>query len=134
MISDLARNKRSSTALEIVLKKVSGLVVGIACSSVAGLHDASINALHGLASMDPDLIWLLVADVYYSVKKEGEVTPPPGSDFPELSRLLRPPQKDKYYLYVQYGGQSYGFGINLASVEKVFLKLHSLAFPDQLYL
>ncbi|CAI0450425.1 unnamed protein product [Linum tenue] len=32
MISDLARNKRSSTALEVVLKKVSGLVVGIACN------------------------------------------------------------------------------------------------------
>ncbi|CAL1409398.1 unnamed protein product [Linum trigynum] len=134
MISDLARNKRSSTALEVVLKKVSGLVVGIACSGVAGLHDASISALHGLALMDPDLIWLLVADVYYSVKKEGEVIPPPGSDFPQLSRLLPPPEKPKDYLYVQYGGQSYGFGINLASVEKVFLKLHSLAFPDQLYL
>ncbi|CAJ1933002.1 unnamed protein product [Sphenostylis stenocarpa] len=56
MIADLCRKKSSSSALELVLKKVSGLVVGIACSSVAGLRDASLKALHGLASIDPDLV------------------------------------------------------------------------------
>ncbi|CAA3007639.1 Hypothetical predicted protein [Olea europaea subsp. europaea] len=69
MISDLARDKRSATALEAVFKNVSGLVVGIACSGVKGLLDASMNALVGLACIDPDLIWLLLSDVYYSERK-----------------------------------------------------------------
>ncbi|KAH7528101.1 hypothetical protein FEM48_Zijuj05G0036200 [Ziziphus jujuba var. spinosa] len=63
----------SASALEVVLKKVSGLVVGIACSGIVGLRDASINALHGLACIDPDLVWLLVDDVYYySVMKKDK--------------------------------------------------------------
>ncbi|KAA0051117.1 ARM repeat superfamily protein isoform 2 [Cucumis melo var. makuwa] len=81
MIADLSRNRRSASALEVVLKKVSGLVAGVAFSGVVGLREASLNALGGLASMDPDLIWLLVADVYYSIKKD--VPLPPTSEFPE---------------------------------------------------
>ncbi|CAN0905959.1 TELO2-interacting protein 1 homolog [Linum grandiflorum] len=123
MVADLARSKRSCTALEVVLKKVSGLVVGIACSGVIGLHDASVSALDALATMDPDLIWLLVADVYYSSKEDNARHLPPASRFLQISRLLPPPRSPKEYLYVQYGGQSYGFDINMGSVEKVFRKL-----------
>ncbi|CAN1318255.1 TELO2-interacting protein 1 homolog [Linum perenne] len=130
MVAHLAQSKRSCTALEVVLKKVSGLVVGIACSGVSGLHDASVSALDALATMDPDLIWILIADVYYSLKEENG-THPPSSGFLEMSRLLPQPDSPKEYLYVQYGGQSYGFDINLAAVEKVFRKLHSLNFPEQ---
>lgn len=127
MIADLSRNRRSASALEVVLKKVSGLVTGVAFSGVMGLREASLNALGGLASIDPDLIWLLVADVYYSVKKK-DVPSPPTSDFPEVSRLLPPPLSPKGYLYVLYGGQSYGFDIEVSSVEIVFKKLQSNIF------
>ncbi|KAK7259182.1 hypothetical protein RIF29_24782 [Crotalaria pallida] len=124
MIADLCRDKRSASALELVLKKISGLVVGIACSSVVGLRDASVNALHGLASIDPDLIWLLLADIYYTVKKT-ETLPPCGSDLPQISEILPLPSSPKEHLYVQYGGQSHGFDIDMASVEVVFTKFDS---------
>lgn len=132
MIGDISRNKRSASALDAVLKKVSGIVVGIACSGVTGLRDASINALAGLASIDPDLIWLLLADVYYSNKKN---TPPqPTADFPKIHQILPPPPSTKSHLYVQYGGQSYGFDIDFSSVEIVLKKLHSLVFVSQFYI
>ncbi|QCD89332.1 Armadillo-type fold [Vigna unguiculata] len=123
MIADLCRNKSSSSALELVLKKVSGLVVGIACSSVVGLRDASLNALHGLASIDPDLVWLLLADIYYTKYKEN--LPPPRPELPQISQILPPPMSPKEYLYVQYGGQSYGFDIDLASLDIAFTRFDS---------
>lgn len=133
MIADLSRNKKSASALEVVLKKVSGLVVGIACSGVVGLRDASINALFGLAAIDPDLIWLLLADVYYSLKKR-DFPSPPTSEFPEICEILPLPSFAKEYLYVQYGGQSYGFDVDFSSVDTVFSKLHSQVFTDQMYI
>lgn len=126
MIADLSRNRRSASALEVVLKKVSGLVAGVAFSGVVGLREASLNALGGLASIDPDLIWLLVADVYYSMKKDAPS--PPTLEFPEVSQLLPPPLSPKGYLYVLYGGQSYGFDIEVSSVEIAFNKLQSNSF------
>ncbi|KAA8527184.1 hypothetical protein F0562_008587 [Nyssa sinensis] len=132
MIADLSWNKRSASALEAVLKKVSGLVVGIACSGVIGLRDASLNALIGLASVDPDLIWLLLADVYYSLKRK-DMPSPPTSGLPEISHILPPPSTPKGYLFVQYGGQSYGFDIDFSSVETVFKKLHSQVFTSHVY-
>lgn len=124
MIADLSQNKRSASALEVVMKKVSGLVVGIACGGVAGLHDASVNALKGLASIDPDLIWLLLADVYYSWKK-SELPSPPPLDFPGISEILPPVTSCKEFLYVKYGGHSYGFDVDFKSVETVFRKLQT---------
>lgn len=130
MIADLSANKRSASSLEAVFKRVSGLVVGIACSGVIGLRDAAVNALKGLASMDSDLIWVLLADVYYSLKKK-EMPLPPTSDLPEIGQILPPPLTPKGYLYVQYGGQSYGFTIDFSSVEFVFKKLQSEVFRWQ---
>ncbi|XP_027362436.1 uncharacterized protein LOC113870038 [Abrus precatorius] len=124
MIADLCRNKRSASALELVLKKVSGLVVRIACSSVVGLRDASLNALHGLASIDPDLVWLLLADIYYTTKKT-QTLPPVRPGLPEISEILPLPSSPKEHLYVHYGGQSYGFDIDLTSLEIVFTKIDS---------
>ncbi|XP_021901079.1 TELO2-interacting protein 1 homolog isoform X2 [Carica papaya] len=132
MIADLAQNKRSASALEVVLKKVSGIVVGIACSGVVGLRDASVNALQGLSSIDPDLVWILLADVYYSLKKK-DLPSPPTSDLPEFSQVLPPPSTPKGFLYVEYGGQTYGFDVDFSSVEVVFKKMHSLVFSDQIY-
>ncbi|KAL9268509.1 TELO2-interacting protein 1-like protein [Drosera capensis] len=120
MIGDISREKRTARALEAVLKKVSGLVVGIACSGVSGLRDASANALLGLATMDPDLVWLLVADVYYSMTKEEVDPPPPLSHLPELVEILPRLKSPKEYLFVQYGGQTYGFDIDFSSVELIF--------------
>ncbi|WCJ23816.1 ARM repeat superfamily protein [Euphorbia peplus] len=133
MIADLSRNKRSASSLEVVLKKVSGLVVGIACSGVTGLQDASVNALQGLASMDPDLIWVLLADVYYTLKKK-DLPSPPSPSFPVLSQILPPLLSSKGYLHVQYGGQSYGFEIDFSSVVTVFKKLHAKVFSGQMYI
>ncbi|XP_015946880.1 uncharacterized protein LOC107471876 isoform X2 [Arachis duranensis] len=124
MIADLCQNKRSAPALQLVLKKVSGLVVGIACSSVIGLRKASLNALHGLASIDPDLAWLLVADIYYTMKKT-EIFSPPRPDLPEISEILPFPTSPKEHLYVQYAEQSSGFDIDLASLEVVFQDINS---------
>ncbi|KAK4369546.1 hypothetical protein RND71_013338 [Anisodus tanguticus] len=132
MLANLARNKRSASALEAVMKKASGLVVGIACSGVVGLRDASIIALAGLASIDPDLIWLLLADVYYSKKRESPI-PPSTGEFLEISQILPPPLSSKGYLYLQYGGQNYGFDIDFTSVETVFRTLHSQVFTSQIY-
>ncbi|KAK7349039.1 hypothetical protein VNO80_23875 [Phaseolus coccineus] len=123
MIADLCRNKSSSSALELVLKKVSGLVVGIACSSVVGLRDASLNALHGLASIDPDLVWLLLADIYYT--KYTQDFPPPSPQLQQISQILPLPMSPKEHLYVQYGGQTHGFDINLASLDIAFKRFDS---------
>ena len=126
MIAELSSNKRSVSAIEAVLKKVSGLVVGIACSSVTGLRDASIKTLSGLARIDPDLIWLLLADVYYTLKTKDIPQPqPPLSDLPEMSQLLPPSLSSKDYLYIQYGGESSGFDLDFSSVEIVFQKMQS---------
>lgn len=132
MLANLAGNKRSASALEAVLKKVSGLVVGIACSGVVGLRDASINALAGLASIDPDLIWLLLADVYYSKKRDTPI-PPTTGEFLEISQILPPPLSSKGYLYLHYGGKNYGFNIDFTSVETLFRTLHSQVFSSQMY-
>ncbi|KAL7592269.1 hypothetical protein Lser_V15G33916 [Lactuca serriola] len=123
MIAEISRNRKSASALESVIKKVSGVVVGIACSGVVGLLDASVNALRGLASIDSDLIWLLLADVYYSKKRE--IFSPPVPVAADLPEVLPPPLSSKSYLYVQYGGQSYGFHIDFSAVEFVFKKLYS---------
>lgn len=133
MIANLSQNKKSASALEAVLKKVSGLVVGIACSGVSGLRNAAINALAGLASIDPDLIWLLLADVYYSQRKKN-MPSPPTSDLPEIYQVLPSPSSPKQYLYLQYGGQSYGFDVDFNSVEIVFQKLHLDVFTSQMYI
>lgn len=129
MIADLSKNRKSASALEVVLKKVSGIVVGIACSGFVRLQDATVNALLGLASIDPDLIWLLLADVYYSMKRK-DIPSPPIPNFPAIGQILPPPSSPKEFLYVQYGGQS--FDIEFSSVETVFKKLHSEAFTDQM--
>ncbi|GJT11966.1 hypothetical protein Tco_0859008 [Tanacetum coccineum] len=50
------------------------------------------------------------ASAYRSVvKKEAISSPPPVEDLPPLFQLVPPPSSPKSYLYVQYGGQSYGF-------------------------
>ncbi|XP_020093536.1 uncharacterized protein LOC109713762 isoform X2 [Ananas comosus] len=123
MIAEISSNKRSATALESVLKKVSGLVVGIACNSTTGLlREAALKALEGLSSIDPDLIWLLLADVYYSLNKK-ETSAPPCNDLSGISQLLPPPLSSKEYLYVLYGGESFGHDIDPLAVEMAFKRI-----------
>ncbi|XP_023644344.1 TELO2-interacting protein 1 homolog isoform X2 [Capsella rubella] len=135
MIAEISRDKRSASALDAVLKKVAGLVVGIACSGVTGLREAALNALRGLACIDPDLIWILLADVYYSLKKR-DLPLPPSPEFPDMSKVLpsRPLEDSRTkFLYVEYGGRSYGFELEFSSVETIFKKLQSLVFVDQMH-
>ncbi|XP_009128339.1 TELO2-interacting protein 1 homolog isoform X2 [Brassica rapa] len=134
MIAELSRDKRCASALDAVLKKVAGLVVGIACSGVTGLREAALNALRGLACVDSDLIWILLADVYYSLKKKRDLPLPPSPEFPEISTVLPPPPEDSpgRFLYVEYGGRSYGFESEFSSVENIFKKMQSLVFADQM--
>ncbi|KAF7849400.1 hypothetical protein BT93_L0835 [Corymbia citriodora subsp. variegata] len=132
MISELSQNKKSASALAVVLNKVTGLVVGIACSGIAGLQDAAVNALQGLASIDPDLVWLLLADIYYSVKKK-DIPLPPTSELPVINQVLPPPSSPNEYLYVQYGGQTYGFEINVSAVGVILRKLNFLVFANQMF-
>lgn len=134
MIAELSRDKRCASALDAVLKKVAGLVVGIACSGVTGLREAALNALRGLACVDSDLIWILLADVYYSLKKKRDLPLPPSPEFPDISTVLPPPPEDSpgRFLYVEYGGRSYGFESEFSSVENIFKKMQSLVFADQM--
>ncbi|KAL8477803.1 hypothetical protein ACS0TY_029920 [Phlomoides rotata] len=128
MISDMARNKRSAPSLDAVLKKVSGIVTGMVCSGVKGVQDACVNALVGLASIDPDLIWLLLADVYYSRKKN--LPSSPCADFPEIIEILPPPASSTEYLYVLYAGQNYGFEVDFNAVATVLDKLKAQVFTS----
>ncbi|CAN8233709.1 unnamed protein product [Cochlearia groenlandica] len=134
MIAELSRDKRSASALDAVLKKVAGLVVGIAYSGVTGLREAALNALRGLACIDSDLIWILLADVYYSLKKKNDLPVPPSPQFPGISEVLPlPPLEDSpaRFQYAEYGGRSYGFELEFSSVETIFKKMQSLVFVDQ---
>lgn len=121
MIAAISSNKRSAIALESVLKKVCGLVVGIAYSNLTGLREAAIRALAGLACMDADLVWLLLADVYYSL---NQVVPlPPNQVVAEISDLLPPPMSSREYLFVQYGGEGMRYDIDSSSVHEVFKRM-----------
>ncbi|KAL0732056.1 hypothetical protein Bca4012_028150 [Brassica carinata] len=134
MIAELSSDKRCASALDAVWKKVAGLVVGIACSGVTGLREAALNALRGLACVDADLVWILLADVYYSLRKKRDLPLPPSQEFPEISTVLPPPPEDSpgRFLYVEYGGRSYGFELEFSSVETIFKKMQSLVFADQM--
>ncbi|KAK9937472.1 hypothetical protein M0R45_014258 [Rubus argutus] len=67
------------------------------------------------------------------LKKKKDIPAPPTADIHAISQILPPPSSPKEYLYVQYGGQTYGFDVDFASVETVFTKLHSIAFVNQMY-
>ncbi|RZS07666.1 hypothetical protein BHM03_00038538 [Ensete ventricosum] len=121
MITTICSDKRTSSALQTVLKKVSGIVVGVACSSMAGLKDASVRALSGLACIDSDLTWLLLADVYYSLNRR-DVILPPCRDLAGIPELHHP---KKEYLFVNYAGEDLGLDIDPSSVEVVFRKMES---------
>ncbi|CAL4932443.1 unnamed protein product [Urochloa decumbens] len=122
MITALSSNKRSAIALESVLKKVCGLVVGIAYSSLTGLQEAAVRALAGLACMDADLVWLLLADVYYSLNQR-DIPLPPNQDVAEISDLLPPPMSSREYLFVQYGGEGVRCDVDPSSVHEVFKRM-----------
>ncbi|KAL6642631.1 hypothetical protein ACP70R_020812 [Stipagrostis hirtigluma subsp. patula] len=122
MIAAISSDKRSSIALESVLKKVCGLVVGIAYSSLTGLREAAIKALLGLACMDADLVWLLLADVYYSLNQR-DMPLPPNQDLVEISDLLPPPMSSREYLFVQYGGEGVRCDVDPSSVHEVFKRI-----------
>ncbi|CAL9118065.1 unnamed protein product [Musa acuminata var. zebrina] len=124
MITLICSDKRTSSALQTVLKNVSGIVVGIACSSMAGLKDASLRALSGLACIDSDLTWLLLADVYYSLNRR-DVILPPCRDLAGISELLPAASSKKEYLFVNYAGEDLGLDIDPSSVEVVFRKMES---------
>ncbi|CAL8996682.1 unnamed protein product, partial [Prunus brigantina] len=99
---------------ENIFKVLQGLR-DASVNALQGLRDASVNALQGLASIDPDIIWLLIADVYYSLKKK-DMPSPPTSDIPEILQIPPPSSSPKESLYVQYGGQSYGFDVDFHSL------------------
>ncbi|PAN48255.1 hypothetical protein PAHAL_9G371600 [Panicum hallii] len=125
MIAAISSNKRSAIALESELKKVCGLVVGIAYSSLTGLQEAAIRALAGLACMDADLVWLLLADVYYSLNQR-DIPLPPNQDVPELSDLLPPSMSSREYLFVQYGGEGVRCDVDPPSVHEVFKRMQDV--------
>jgi hypothetical protein len=125
MIATISSSKRSAIALESVLKKVCGLVVGIAYSSLTGLQEAAIRALAGLASMDADLVWLLLADVYYSLNQR-DIPLPPNQDVAEISDLLPPPMSAREYLFVQYGGDGVRHDVDPLSVHEVFKRMQDV--------
>uniref|UniRef100_A0A452YQK6 TTI1 N-terminal TPR domain-containing protein n=1 Tax=Aegilops tauschii subsp. strangulata TaxID=200361 RepID=A0A452YQK6_AEGTS len=127
MITEISSHKRSAIALESVLKKICGLVVGIAYSGLIGLREAAIRALTGLTCMDADLVWLLLADVYHSLNQR-DMPLPPIQDLVDLCDLLPPPMSSKEYLFVQYGGEGVRYDIDPSSVHEVFKKMQDTVF------
>lgn len=127
MITEISSNKRSAIALESVLKKICGLVVGIAYGGLLGLREAAIRALTGLACMDADLVWLLLADVYYSLNQR-DMPLPPIQDLVELCDLLPPPMSSREYLFVQYGGEGVRYDVDPSSVHDVFERMEDTVF------
>ncbi|XP_015697495.2 uncharacterized protein LOC102706507 isoform X2 [Oryza brachyantha] len=125
MVAEISSNKRSAIALGSVLKKVCGLVVGIAYSGLIGLREAAISALKGLACIDSDLIWLLLADVYYSLN-QVDIPLPPKQDLRELSDLLPPPISSREYLFVLYGGEGVRCDVDPSSVHEVFKSMQDM--------
>lgn len=127
MIATIARDMKSARALEAVLKQMAGLCVGFACGSQI-LQEAAANALLGLSCIDPDLVWLLLADIAYSV--DGKKVPsPPGPEFPKISQLL-PPQSPKKYLWVQYAGQDFGLKSDVSVARLLLAKIDSCHHAD----
>ncbi|KAJ1296121.1 hypothetical protein BS78_01G274900 [Paspalum vaginatum] len=124
MIGAISSNKRSAIALESVLKKVCGLVVGIAYSSLTGLREAAVRALAGLACMDADLVWLLLADVYYSLNQREPLQR--NQDLAEISDLMPPPMSTREYLFVQYGGEGVRCDVDPSSVHEVFKRMQGV--------
>ncbi|AQL08661.1 ARM repeat superfamily protein [Zea mays] len=124
MIAAISSNKRNVVALESVLKKVCGLVVGIAYSSLTGLQEATIRALAGLACMDADLVWLLLADVYYSLNQRESLLP--DQDLALVSDLLPPQVSSREYLFVQYGGEGVRCDVDPSSVYYVFRRMQGV--------
>lgn len=126
MIETIAGDKKSARALEAVLKQMAGLCVGFACGSQI-LQQAATNALLGLSCIDPDLVWLLLADIVYSVDGK-EVPSPPGPEFPKISQLL--PQRPKNYLWVQYAGQDFGLKSDVSLASLLLAKIDSCHHAD----
>ncbi|ERN14793.1 uncharacterized protein LOC18443063 isoform X1 [Amborella trichopoda] len=124
MITDISKNKKSARALEGVFRKVSSLIVGVACSNVATLRGTAIDALRRLSGIDPDFVWLLLADIVYSLEQKDEHPSPPSPDLAEVSQLLPPPSSAKEYLYVQYGGERFSVDVELSRAKEVFQKLN----------
>ncbi|KAJ3681678.1 hypothetical protein LUZ60_014251 [Juncus effusus] len=129
MIFDLVCDKRSKIALESVLKRVSGLVVGIACgnnnnSNKFGLRESALRALIGLMNIDEDLLWLLVADLYYSLNRNNNNDNMKlGSEWCGIEMLVPVPKDSKEFLCVQYGKWSSGFELDPSAVEFVFKRI-----------
>lgn len=127
MIEIIARDRKTARALEAVLKQIAGSCVGFACGSQM-LQQAATNALLGLSCIDPDLVWLLLADIVYSVDGK-EVPSPPGPEFPKISQLL-PPQRPKKYLWVQYAGQDFGLKSDVSVASLLLPKIDSCHHAD----
>jgi len=128
MIAAIARDKKSAPALEAVLKKMAGSCVGFACGSQM-LQQSATNALLGLSCIDPDLVWLLLADIAFSVDGK-EVPSSPGPEFPNISQLLPPPQSPKKYLWVQYAGQDFGLKSDVSLANLLLAKIDSCHHAD----
>eukprot|EP01018_Ginkgo_biloba_P030514 Gb_27964 [translate_table: standard] len=128
MIATIAKCKKSSPALEAIFNQVAGLAVGFSCGYLA-LQQAATDALLGLACIDPDLVWLLLADLAYSM--HGKQAPClPGPEFPELSQLFPPHQSSKQYLWMQYAGQDYGLTVDFSQACRLLEKIDSFHQAD----
>jgi hypothetical protein len=99
-------------------------VAGIAYSNLTGLQEAAIRALAGLACIDADLVWLLLADVYYSLNQREPLLP--NQDLALVWDLLLPPMSLREYLFVQYGGEGVRCDVDPSSVHEVFRRMQDV--------
>ena len=74
--------------------------------------------------MDADLVWLLLADVYYSLNQRESLLP--DQDLALVSDLLPPQVSSREYLFVQYGGEGVRCDVDPSSGYYVFRRMQGV--------
>ncbi|KAH7284590.1 hypothetical protein KP509_34G061400 [Ceratopteris richardii] len=124
-LRDVGKNKKSSPALATTLDQLSAVVVGLACG-IPDLQDLATQTLIALSNIDPDLIWILVADVAYgnSGVQSSQITSP-GMIFPVVSDLLPPLVTQKDALWIQLTGKDIKVNIDGSKAWSILSSLES---------
>ncbi|MCO5612061.1 hypothetical protein L7F22_066323 [Adiantum nelumboides] len=122
-IRDIAKTKKSATALTRSFEQLAGMVVGLACA-VSGLEEHATQTLIALSNIDADLVWILLADIAY-----GSSNPQllqvvyPGPMFPKASQLLPPFRGSQEALWMQFSGREINLNINSSQAWNILSRL-----------
>ncbi|XP_024523552.1 TELO2-interacting protein 1 homolog isoform X1 [Selaginella moellendorffii] len=102
-IKAISGDKKSAPALDAIFETVAGAVVSLACSQWE-LKELAAETASALSSSDPDLVWILAADLAY---ESGEAVAPASPCLPSCSEILPPLTSDTEALCSQYAGRDF---------------------------